>query len=213
MTQRPGMDDAIALARDTLRQDAAAVTAAVAAIDAGFVGAVELLLACQGKTVVSGMGTSGATAQRIAHLLSVGGTPAFFAHPADGLHGGLGAVTEQDVVLAISKGGESSELNEFVSRAKGRGATAVAMTAEPTSTLAGLADVTILVRTPIEADPGGMIAMGSALANCAVGDALVVALMNLRQYPWQSFEFSHPAGAVGRAIADRERAGDRSGSR
>ena len=206
-----GADEALALARETIRQDAVAVLAAVDAVGDGFARAVELLFACRGKAIVTGMGTSGATAQRIAHLLAVGGTPAFFAHPADGLHGGLGAVTEQDVVLAISKGGESAELNAYVERAKGRGAQAVAMTAEPASTLAGLADATILVRTPIEADPGGMIAMGSALANCAVGDALVVALMHLRQYPWQSFEFTHPGGAVGRAIAERARAGGETG--
>ena len=199
---------AIELARETVRLDAAAVLAAVDAVDDGFARAVELLFACAGKVVVTGMGTSGATALRIAHLLSVGGTPAFFSHPADGLHGGLGAVTEQDVLLAISKGGESAELNEFVARAKGRGAKTIAMTAEPASTLAGLGDATIVVRTPVAADPGGMIAMGSALANCAVGDALVVALMHLRRYPWQSFEYTHPGGAVGRAIAERQQTGD-----
>lgn len=208
MERRPETARAIDLARETVRQDAAAVAAAVAAVGDGFAAAVDLLFACAGKAVVSGMGTSGATAQRIAHLLAVGGTPAFFAHPADGLHGGLGAVTAADVVLAISKGGESAELNEYVARAKGRGAKTIAMTAEPASTLAGLADATIVVRTPIEADPGGMIAMGSALANCAVGDALVVALMHLRQYPWQSFEDTHPGGAVGLAIAARKASTD-----
>ncbi|MBA3416074.1 MAG: SIS domain-containing protein [Chloroflexia bacterium] len=211
MDQRIDAAEVLALARETIRQDAAAVTAAVAAVGEGFERAVGLLFACRGKAIVTGMGTSGATAQRIAHLLAVGGTPAFFAHPADGLHGGLGAVTGEDVVLAISKGGESAELNEYVSRAKGRGAKIVAMTAEPASTLAGLADAAILVKTPIEADPGGMIAMGSALANCAVGDGLVVALMTLRRYPWQSFEFTHPGGAVGRGIAERARANDPAG--
>jgi len=210
--QRIDAAEAVALARETVRQDAAAVLAAVDAVGDGFERAVDLLLACRGKAVVTGMGTSGATAQRIAHLLSVGGTPAFFAHPADGLHGGLGAVTEQDVLLAISKGGESAELNEYVRRAKGRGAQAIAMTAEGASTLASLADATIMVRTPVEADPGGMIAMGSALANCAVGDALVVVLMTLRRYPWQTFEFTHPGGAVGRAIAERARSGDETGN-
>jgi arabinose-5-phosphate isomerase len=209
--QQIEMANAIALARETIHRDAAAVTAAVEAVGDGFEQAVALLFACQGKAIVTGMGTSGATAQRIAHLLAVGGTPAFFAHPADGLHGGLGAVTGEDVVLAISKGGESAELNDYVARAKGRGADILAMTAEPESTLARLADATILVRTPIEADPGGMIAMGSALANCAVGDALVVALMTLRRYPWQSFEFTHPGGAVGRAIVERARAGNPAG--
>ena len=206
MGDQPDLRVSFNLARETIRQDAAAVLAAEAAIDDGFMRAVELLLVCQGKVLVAGMGTSGATARRIAHLLSVGGTPSLYVHPADGLHGGLGAVTGSDVVVAISKGGQSGELNEFAERAKGRGATVVAMTAEPDSTLAALADAVILVRTPIEADPGGMIAMGSALANCAVGDALVVVLMRLRDYPWQAFEFTHPGGAVGRAIEARREA-------
>ena len=191
----------IALASEVLRQDAAAVAAAVSALDAGFVATVRLLLACTGKVLVTGMGTSGATARRIAHLLSVGGTPALFVHAADGLHGGLGAVTAADLVVAISKGGESDELNEYARRAKARGATIVAMTAMPASTLGRLADARLTVRTPPESDFGGKIAMGSALANCAVGDALVAVLMTARGYSWQSFDFTHPGGAVGKGLS------------
>jgi len=203
------------LARRVVHQDAEAVAAAASAIDDGFFATVRLLLACRGKTLVTGMGTSGATARRIAHLLSVGGTPALFVHAADGLHGGLGAVAADDAVIAISKGGESDELNEFVRRAKARGATVVAMTAAPGSTLAALADSRLIVQTPPESDFGGKIAMGSALANCAVGDALVAVLMTLRGYSWQSFDFSHPGGAVGKGIVDlgSEPGGGESGAR
>lgn len=193
----------IALAREVVRQDAAAVAAAEAALDDGFLATVQLLLACRGKTLVTGMGTSGATARRIAHLLAVGGTPALFVHAADGLHGGLGAVTADDVLIAISKGGESDELNEYVRRAKERGASVVAMTAESSSALAAMADAILLVQTPAESDFGGKIAMGSALANCAVGDALVAVLMTRRGYSWGDFDFTHPGGAVGKGIVGR----------
>lgn len=196
------------LARDVLRQDAAAVAAAASALDGGFLAAVRLLLACEGKALVAGMGMSGATARRIAHLLSVGGTPALFVHAADGLHGGLGAVAAGDVVVAVSKGGESDELNEYARRAKERGAALVAMTAAPASTLGELADAVLLVPARPEADFGGRIAMGSALADCAVGDALGAVLMTVRQYPSQSFDAIHPGGAVGKGIETAHRAAE-----
>lgn len=204
MTDGLDRSEIIELARDVVRKDAAAVLAAATALDDGFLATVQLLLACSGKVLVTGMGTSGSTAQRIAHLLSVSGTPALFTHAADGLHGGLGAVTANDVIVTISKGGESDELNEFARRAKERGAPIVAMTADRDSTLAKLADAVVVIETPPDTDPGGMIAMGSALAACAVGDTLVVVLMALRQYPWQSFEFTHPGGAVGKSIEQRQ---------
>ena len=190
-------------ARQVIRADRLALEAVEASLDGRFLDAVGLIMAVTGKVLVAGMGTSGATARRIAHLLSCGGTPALFVHPADGLHGGLGAVTSEDLVLAISKGGESDELNEFCRRAHERGAGVIAMTAEPGSTLGQLGQVTLPVVTPDEADPGGMMAMGSALAACAVGDALAVVLMEQRGYAWQRFERTHPGGAVGKMIDGR----------
>lgn len=191
---------ALALARRTVERDAAAVAAVLPQLGESFVEALRLLLSCKGKVLVTGMGTSGATARRVAHLLSVGGTPAVFVHAADGLHGGLGAVTEADCVVAISKGGESDELNEYVRRVRDRRARVLTMTATPDSTLAGLGDVRLVIDTPTGVDPGGMIAMGSALAMCSVGDALTVALMEIRRYPWEAFMHTHPGGAVGHRI-------------
>ena len=192
------------VARSVIRDDMRALASVEADLGDGFLDAVDLLAAAQGKVLVAGMGTSGATARRIAHLLSCGGTPSIFVHPADCLHGGLGAVGPTDVVIGISKGGESDELNQYCELAGERGAKVVTMTAEPASTLATVSDAVLLVRTPDDTDPGSMMAMGSALAACAVGDALAVVLMRLRDYPWERFEQTHPGGAVGKQIAERD---------
>jgi arabinose-5-phosphate isomerase len=194
----------LALGRSVIRDDIRAVSSVEAALDDAFVDVVRMLEACRGKVLVTGMGTSGATARRIAHLLSCGGTPSMFVHAADGLHGGLGAVDGDDIVIAISKGGESDELNEFCRLAAERGAGVIAMTAVVDSTLAAGSDLVLPVVTPEDADPGRMMAMGSALAACAVGDALAITLMRRRGYAWQDFERTHPGGAVGKMIESRQ---------
>ncbi|MET4224580.1 SIS domain-containing protein [Oerskovia enterophila] len=153
--------------------------------------------ACTGKIVVIGAGTSGAVARRLAHLLSVCGTAAFYLNPSDGLHGSLGAVGTGDVVIAISKGGESTEINEFIRRATTRGASTVALTAVLDSELAECVNIAVRIDSA-SADPGNVIAMGSTLATSAWGDALAVALMRHRQYAWADVLYSHPGGAFGR---------------
>jgi arabinose-5-phosphate isomerase len=157
-----------------------------------------LLRSRPGKVLVAGMGTSGAVARRMAHLLSVMGTPALFVHPADGLHGTLGAVTDGDVVIAISKGGGSDELNEFVTRAAKLGAAVVAVTSAPESRLAQLATISVDLPTTLDGEPGGMVAMGSTLAVAAWGDALALIAMRMRGYDWPSVLFTHPGGSVGK---------------
>lgn len=191
-------------ARAVLADDRRAIEQAGASLGHGFVEAVAILLAGEGKTLVTGMGTSGAVARRIAHLLSCGGTPSLFISAADGLHGGLGAVAAGDVLIAISKGGESDELNRFAALARDRGAKVIVMTAAATSALASVGDCVIEIDTPPDTDPGSMMAMGSAIAASAVGDALAVVLMEERGYAWERFELSHPGGAVGKAIEARE---------
>lgn len=188
-------------ARAVITREAAAVAQVAEQLGEEFVRTAELLLRCTGKVLVAGMGTSGATARRIAHLLSVSGTPALFVSAADGLHGQLGAVARDDVVLAISKGGDSDELNEYARRAQERGALLVAMTSAPRSTLAMLADLSLVTTTPDDADLGGMIATGSALAHCAIGDALVAVTMSMRERAWEQFRHAHPGGAVGKHIS------------
>ncbi|WP_037363776.1 SIS domain-containing protein [Nakamurella lactea] len=197
------LDDATALeiARQVLRSDAAAVAGLVDQLGEQFLGIVDVLVRCTGKVLVTGMGTSGATARRIAHLLSVGGTPSLYVNAADGLHGGLGAVGPDDVLVAISKGGRSDELNEFVLRSAERGAATVAMTSDSDSPLADIADHLLITVTEPDADFGQVIAMGSSLANCAIGDALAAVTMGARQNAWASFAQSHPGGAVGKLLA------------
>ncbi|MGA7148390.1 MAG: SIS domain-containing protein [Microbacterium sp.] len=192
MTESQQLHDA----RRLIVAEAAAVAAIADQLDASFDETVELILSLPGKVVVIGSGTSGAIARRFAHLLSVCGSPAFFLIAADGLHGTVGAVAHGDLVIAISKGGESHELTAFVGLAKERGARAVALTASPDSSLARMVDVVVSVDSS-SADPGGVLAMGSTLATAAWGDALAIALMKRRGYSWESVLHSHPAGAVG----------------
>jgi D-arabinose 5-phosphate isomerase GutQ len=160
-----------------------------------------------GKVLTAGLGTSGLVARRMAHLLSVTGTPALFVHPADALHGTLGAVTADDAVIAISKGGQTTELNEFVRRARERGAWVVVITSEPASPFGQLGHETVVLQSPIEGEPGGMIAMGSTLVTAAWGDALAVVAMDLRGYRWNEVLSTHPGGAVGRMAPPGEEPG------
>lgn len=199
------MTATLSLAQQEARRLIVAESAAVAAIadqiDDTFDQAVEMLLALSGKVIVIGSGTSGAIARRFAHLLSVCGTPSFFLIAADGLHGTVGAVTAGDLVIAISKGGESAELTGFVQLAKDRGAQSIALTANTSSPLGQLVDLAVPIDSST-ADPGGVIAMGSTLATAAWGDALAMALMKRRDYTWKSVLHSHPGGAVGAHAVD-----------
>lgn len=181
--------------------EAAAVAELEGLLDERLLESAQLIRQRSGKVITSGAGTSGETARRLAHLLSVTGTPALFLHPTDGLHGGLGAIEDVDVVVAISKGGQSGELNEFTRRAKARGAGVLVLTASGASELGALGDVTVVLPAPEEADPGGIVAMGSTLVAAAWGDALAVLLMDLRGYAWRDVLFTHPGGAVGRRAA------------
>jgi arabinose-5-phosphate isomerase len=187
-------------ARDLIAAEADAVAVVAQQLDASFDAAVDLVKAVTGKVVVIGSGTSGAVARRMAHLLSVCGTPAFFLIAADGLHGTVGAVAGGDLVIAISKGGESAELSQFVQLATDRGAQSMALTANLASPLAQQVDLAVLIDSSA-ADPGGVIAMGSTLATAAWGDALAIALMKERGYGWESVLHSHPGGAVGKYAA------------
>ncbi len=190
-------------AHSVLENDRRAIASAAASLGQGFVDAVSILLEVQGKTLVTGMGTSGAAARRIAHLLSCGGTPAVFVSAADGLHGGLGIVAKGDVLISVSKGGESQELNDFTGLARARGARVIVMTEEASSSLAAHGDCVIEIHTPPDTDPGRRLAMGSTIAASAVGDALALILMQERGYEWERFEMTHPGGAVGKAIDAR----------
>lgn len=202
-------EELLALAQSVIIRDAEAVSSLSSQIGSSFWDAMQMLLNTRGKVFVSGSGTSGATAKRIAHLLSVGGTPSLFLHPTDSLHGSLGAVVQGDTIIAISKGGETDELNDFVRRCKARGAQTICITGDSLGTLARLSEVVLLIRVSTEADPSGMIAMGSALAACAIGDALVVTLMEARAYSWEKFAEIHPGGAVGKLLQQQQESGQK----
>lgn len=183
-------------AREFVHREAEAVEVVVDQIGPEFVEFAKEVLAVKGKVIVTGVGTSGTVAHRFAHLLSVTGTPAFYLSPVDGLHGSLGVVTEDDLVIAISKGGESSELNEMLKRSKDRGAATAALTSAAEGSLARVADHSVVIVSP-DADLGGVVAMGSTLAHEAWGDALCMTLMRLSGYGWGKVLHSHPGGAVG----------------
>lgn len=200
----------IEASRRRVQAEADAVAEVARGLDASFIAAVDLVHGSAGKVLATGVGTSGPVARRMAHLLSTTGTPALFLHPGDALHGSLGAVAPGDVVVALSKGGKSAELNEFAQLACARGARLLCITAVASSPLADLADVTVVIAQTADSDPGGIVAMGSSLAVAAWGDALAMALMELSGYSWDEVLRAHPSGAVGQlsGATDDEHAGD-----
>lgn len=194
-------EEMLDLARDTIRQESGAIAALADLLDERFVEVARKLLDCQGHVLVAGSGTSHAVGARLAHLLSCSGTPALFIHPSDSQHGAAGAVTTHDVLIAISKGGETAEVNHLAHVARKRGASVIAVTENPVSTLAALSDLVLQIQAPADVDPYGLIATGSSLVNAALGDALCVVLLHLRQYSREAFAETHPGGAVGRKLA------------
>ncbi len=200
------MDDAAIrrLGTEVIEREAAAVSSVAAQLDDAFVQAVRTLLACEGKVLVSGSGTSHAVALRFAHLLSCVGTPALFLHPGDSQHGASGAVAAGDVWIGLSKGGETTEVIFLAGVARKRGATVVAITEKPDSSLGRLADIVLHVTAPEGVDPFGMVATGSSLFNSAFCDAICVALLELRGYSVDDFGETHPGGAVGHMLREND---------
>lgn len=199
------MDDLqiIELGRRVVAREAQAVAAVAEQLGDSLAHVARLLANCQGHILVTGAGTSAAVARRLAHLLSCCGAPALPLDASDGLHGGSGAITAHDLVYAISKGGRSAEINQLAEIAKKRGARLIAQTETLHSPLAALCDELLLVRAPAEADLlGGLVALGSSLMNCAVGDALCAIILEIKGYSREAFAQTHPGGDVGRKLAD-----------
>jgi arabinose-5-phosphate isomerase len=191
--------DALAtLAGAVLSRESTALAALVGAVEASVVAVARQMIRVQGKVVTTGSGTSGIMAERLAHLLSVCGTPAVYLPSMDALHGGMGAITTSDLVIAISKTGRSQELTNLVERLGQRGVHVVALTESPDSPFAlAASSVAALPPTPADADPGDMIAMASTLAVGAWSDAVAVVTMSLRGHTVGDVIDSHPAGGVG----------------
>ena len=188
------------LAREVLRIESDAVAELAKRIDARFAEAVNIILNCRGRVVVSGIGKSGHVARKIASTLASTGTPAFFVHAAEASHGDLGMITRDDVVVAISYSGETDELLIFVPLVKRQGAKLIAMTGSPQSALANEADVLLDTRVPKEACPLNLAPTASTTATLALGDALAVALLDARGFGRDDFARSHPGGVLGRRL-------------
>ncbi len=205
-------DKALDLAREVLKIEAAAVHALIARVDNNFLAALELMLHCQGRIVVSGMGKSGHIARKIASTLASTGSPAFFVHPAEASHGDLGMITQHDVVIALSNSGESPELLTIVPILKRSGAKLISLTGNPASSLALEADVHLDTSVEKEACPHNLAPTASTTAALALGDALAVALLDARGFGPDDFARSHPGGSLGRRllvhITDVMRQGD-----
>ncbi|MEJ5209963.1 MAG: KpsF/GutQ family sugar-phosphate isomerase [Burkholderiales bacterium] len=199
-TLKHARPQALDLAREVLTIEAQAVAALAERLDDRFLAAVELVLNCRGRVVVSGMGKSGHIARKIASTLASTGTPAFFVHPGEASHGDLGMITRDDVVIALSNSGESPELLTIVPLIKRTGARLISMTGRPQSTLAREADVHLDASVAREACPLGLAPTASTTAALALGDALAVALLDARGFGPEDFARSHPGGALGRRL-------------
>jgi arabinose-5-phosphate isomerase len=214
-TQEPTVDaeGLRALAQEVFRLEAAAILRLTERLGDAFERAVRLLLQCQGHAVVTGMGKSGAIGKKIAATLSSTGTPALFLHPAEGIHGDLGAVTGRDVVLMLSYSGETDELMTILPALKRLGVPLIVMTGNLQSTLANAADVDLDVSVEREACPLNLAPTASAAAMLAMGDALALAVMTLRRFTPDDFARLHPGGTLGRRLLLRVRDVMRTGER
>jgi arabinose-5-phosphate isomerase len=204
---------ALRLAQDTLQNEAEAIAALNARLadDDSVVQAISVLLNCQGRVVVSGIGKSGHIGRKIAATLASTGTPALFVHPAEAAHGDLGMVTADDAFIAISYSGESSELMTILPVVKRMGSKIIAITGKPGSSLARVADVHLNVAVEKEACPMNLAPTTSTTVTLALGDALAVALLDLRGFKEEDFARSHPGGALGRRLLTHVRDVMRSG--
>lgn len=187
-------------AKKVLKIEAEAVMALIDRIDGDFSRAVEMVLACQGRVVITGMGKSGHICQKIAATMASTGTPALFLHPAEGIHGDLGMLMKGDVVIAISNSGETEEVVKILPVIKRMGLPLITMSGNPASTLAKAGDVSLDISITEEACPLGLAPTASTTATLAMGDALAVTLLVQRGFREEDFALFHPGGALGKRL-------------
>lgn len=200
MTQALSPDRILAMARRVLRIEAEALLALEQRINGDFMRAVETILSCKGRVIVSGIGKSGHVARKIAATMASTGTPAYFVHAAEAIHGDLGMITKDDVLIAISNSGENDELLTVIPLIKRQGGVLIAMTGNEQSSLAKEADVHLDARVAEEACPLNLAPTASTTAALALGDALAVALLDARGFGAEDFARSHPGGSLGRKL-------------
>ena len=202
---------AIAEAKRVLEVEAAAILSLIEHLGDAFVQVVELIDACKGRVVTMGLGKSGIICKKIGATLASTGTPSFFLHPAEAIHGDLGMVVKGDVALAISNSGETEELVRLLPSLKRIGANIVAISGNPNSTLARGADFHLSVAIPQEACPLGLAPTASTTATLALGDALAMALLLRKGFKEEDFAFLHPGGRLGKRflrVSDLMHSGD-----
>jgi arabinose-5-phosphate isomerase len=194
------------LARKVLRTEASAILSLIDRLDGDFERALSLLFECRGRVVVTGMGKSGIICRKIAATFSSTGTSAFFLHPAEAIHGDLGALRDDDVVVAVSYSGETEELIRLLESIRRIGARLIAITGDAASTLAKAADVTLDCRIPEEACPMNLVPTASTTAALALGDALAMTLLVRKGFRQEDFASLHPGGRLGRRLIRVEHA-------
>ncbi|MDT8443925.1 MAG: KpsF/GutQ family sugar-phosphate isomerase [Desulfuromonadales bacterium] len=187
-------------ARKVIQIEAAAVATLGARLDESFARAVELILACAGRVVVTGMGKSGLICQKMAATMASTGTPTIFLHPAEGVHGDLGMLMKGDIVIAVSNSGETEEITRILPTIKRMGLPLISMTGNPTSTLARAGDVFLDISIKEEACPLQLAPTASTTVTLAMGDALAVALLLQRGFREEDFALYHPGGALGKRL-------------
>ncbi|MCK4739675.1 MAG: KpsF/GutQ family sugar-phosphate isomerase [Deltaproteobacteria bacterium] len=187
-------------AKKVLEIEAKAVLALKDNLDGDFSKAVEIILEASGKVVLMGMGKSGLICQKIASTLASTGTSAFFLHPAEGVHGDLGVLMKNDILLAVSNSGETEEIIRIIPAVKRMGIKMIAMTGKKNSTLSKHADLTLDISVEEEACPMGLAPTASTTATLAMGDALAVALLTVKGFQEEDFAILHPAGSLGKKL-------------
>ena len=188
------------LAKQVLEIEAAAVLALVDRLDDQFDAAVAILDACRGRVIVTGMGKSGIISRKIAATLASTGTPAFFLHPAEAVHGDLGVVQSDDIVVALSHSGETNELLRLLEMIRRVGARVVCITGAPDSSLARAADVTLDCQVHVEACPLNLVPTASTTASLALGDAIAMTLLVKKGFRKEDFANLHPGGRLGKKL-------------
>lgn len=194
------MQEMLEHAQEVLRMEAEAILELVPRIDANFAAAIEMIMQCPGRTVITGMGKSGIIGRKMAATLASTGTPSFYLHPAEGIHGDLGMVTAGDVVIALSNSGETGEVLNILPSLRRIGAKIIAMVGNDASTLAKNADVVLNVGVSKEACPLGLAPTSSTTAALAYGDALALALLQRHNFTASQFAIFHPGGSLGRRL-------------
>lgn len=187
-------------AKNVLTIEAEGILSVKEKLDVNFTKAIDLIMASTGRVVITGIGKSGIVGQKIAATLNSTGTSSLFLHPVEAMHGDLGIVDAQDVILAISNSGETIELNMLLPSLRSRGTSLIAMTGNPTSKMARYADAVLDIGVPREACPLGLAPTASTTATLAMGDALAVVLLNLKQFKESDFLRNHPGGSLGERL-------------